>query len=261
MVKSATRTLDILEVVAAAARGLTHTEIAKALRIPKSSLTSLLRSLAVRRYLLQDPVSGLFTIGPAVLPLSQSFLGRLDLVKTVAPIIAELRDATEEATILAMVDGHEVVVLHQETSQHPLSAIMRVGNRAPSLLTAAGKAIVAFLPEEEINAHLAALPEHPAAPVRLSLDMLRQQLDEIRHGALAISREEYVHGIVAVGLPVFGPGSDRPAAAITVNLPTTRFNDRKLQLVEKALRQSAAEASLRLGGSETSAAPRLDAVG
>src|SRR5690554_6781519 len=183
MVKSATRTLEILEVVADAPDGLTHTDIAKALRIPKSSLTNLLRSLAIRRYLLLDPISGLFTIGPAVLPLSRAFLGRLDLVKTIAPIAAGLRDAVAEATILATLDGNEIVVIHQEQARHPLSAIMRVGDRAPALLTAAGKALVASLPEEEIEALLRALPEQSPAPIRLSADMLCQQLDEIRHGA------------------------------------------------------------------------------
>jgi DNA-binding IclR family transcriptional regulator len=247
MVKSATRTLDILEAVSSAANGLNHTEIAKALRIPKSSLTGLLRNLAVRRYLNLDPVSGLFTVGPAVLTLSRAFLGRLELIKTVAPIVAELRNATDEATILAILDGSEIVVLHQEASSQTLSAIMRVGDRAPALLTAAGKALVAFRSQADIDSYLADVPEQPAAPVRLSAEMLRQQLFEIKEGAIAISREEFVHGTVAVGLPVFGPEAEVPMAAITVNMPSVRFNDRKLAIVERQLRDAVREASSRLG--------------
>lgn len=249
MVKSATRTLDILECVAASRSGLSHADIARSLGIPKSSLTRLLRSLAFRRYLELDPDAALFTIGPQVLPLSRAYLERLDPVRLAGPVARSLRDAVGEAVTLAVLDGTEMVVLVQEPSGKPLAPIANVGDRAPALLSASGKAIAAFLDDAEVDKLFAELERLKDVPVRLSPRMIRKQLHDIRHGAIAISREESIPGVAALGLPVFGPDESRPLAALAVALPAFRLSDAVRAKIERHLRPAVAEATTRLGGS------------
>jgi DNA-binding IclR family transcriptional regulator len=249
MVKSATRTLDILECVAASRRGLSHADIARSLGIPKSSLTRLLRSLVIRRYLELDPEAALFTIGPWVLPLSRAYLERLDPVRLVGPVARSLRDQVGEAVTLAILDGTEMVVLVQEPSGKPLAPIANVGDRAPALLSASGKAIAAFLDDAEVDRLFAELEGVKDIPVRLSSRVLRKQLHDIRQGAIATSREESIPGVAALGLPVFGPDERRPLAALAVALPAFRLNDAVRTKIERHLWPAAAEATVRLGGS------------
>jgi DNA-binding IclR family transcriptional regulator len=248
-VKSATRTLDILECVAAAEAGLSHADIARALDIPKSSLTRLLRSLAARRYLALEPDAGRFTIGPQVLPLSRAYLARLDPVRLVGPVARSLRDALGEAVTLAVLDDADMVVLVQEPSGKPLAPIAKVGDRSPALLSASGKAIAAFLGEAEIDRLVGALARLKDAPARLAPRVLSKQLQDIRAGGIAISREEAIPGVAALALPVFGPDETRPLAALAVALPAFRLDDAARSRIERQLRPAAAEATTRLGGS------------
>ncbi len=64
MAKSAFRVLEILDLIAQRPSGATHTEISAALKIPKSSLTSLLRDLQLPGYLQLSEGSGKYMIGP-----------------------------------------------------------------------------------------------------------------------------------------------------------------------------------------------------
>jgi IclR family acetate operon transcriptional repressor len=66
-----------------------------------------------------------------------------------------------------------------------------------------GKAIMAFMPEEEIKAILP--PKLPALTPR-TITLLREllpQLEETRRTGLAYDNEEYTSGIVCIGSPVF----------------------------------------------------------
>ncbi|WP_342240567.1 IclR family transcriptional regulator [Inquilinus sp. OTU3971] len=252
MVKSATRTLDILEAIAAAPEGLSHTGIAKALRIPKSSLTGLLRSLTQRRYLELDPHTGNYSIGPQVLPLGRSFLERLDIVKALRGLAAALRDATDEAVTISILDNDSIIVVLREQSRQPLTPIARVGDRAPALITASGKALAAFEGEEVIARMLTALGTL-APRAALPRERLLRQFEEIRNGGLATVDGEWIDGVVALGLPVFGPDSSRPMASLAVALPSIRMTPEKREFIEGQLRRTVLEACLRLGASPEAA--------
>ncbi len=246
MVKSATRTLDILEAVAAHPDGLSHSGIAKALSIPKSSLTGLLRSLQTRRYLEFDAESGIYTMGPQVLPLSRSFLERLDFIRVLRPLVGTLRDLINEAVTIAILDGDRIIVVLQEPSRQPLTPVARVGDRAPAMLTASGKAMAAFESDHAVARMLEQL-EGVSSHQSLAREKLLGELEGIRSGAVAISNEEWIRGVVAIGLPIFGTDSWRPMAALAVALPVIRLTPEKRAFIELHLRRTAAEACIRLG--------------
>lgn len=252
MVKSADRTLDILEILAEAPDGLSHTGIARALGIPKSSLTELLRNLTARGYLVATDGGGQFAIGPRVLPLARAFLERLDLVREVGPITRQLRDELGEAVTLAVLQGNEIVVIGRESARRTLAPVMRVGDRAPALLTASGKALAAFLDTAAVDRMADALARSTPDMVLPAATRLRQELAQVRSGGFAATIDGWVPGVAAIGLPVFtAEDAGVPAASIAVALPTVRLNDKSRAEIERALRAAAREATDRMGGTNT----------
>ena len=111
MVKSAERVCSILELIASNRSGLRHSEIAKALHIPSSSLSALLSSLVNRRYLSLDSVNNLYTLDSQVLALAGQYLAGLDIVDISRPVVRRLSGATGESAALAIRTGQDIMII------------------------------------------------------------------------------------------------------------------------------------------------------
>lgn len=245
MGRATQRSIEILELVAQVTGRWSHAEIARRLDIPKSSLTDLLRDLVLRQYLELGP-GGEYLIGPSVLILSRAYFKRMDVVTRSKGILSQLCESADEAASIAVRQGIEIVVVAQERPSKPLVAAMTLGDRAPMIATAAGKAILAHLDEDSVTeiirqgGHGLKLlkPRGQAA--------LLAELERIRAGALATNDEEWMEGISAIALPILTP--EGPVASIAVAAPESRMTSAWLALVEPQLRRAAHDLTLRMGG-------------
>jgi DNA-binding IclR family transcriptional regulator len=244
LVKSATRALDVLELLAARPEAMSHGEIARALRIPKSSLTDLLATLEHRHYVVREGAGTAerMRLGPAVLGLAGVLLRRL-----AQPVIAALMARTGESAALVLRDGAEVVVVCKENCNQPILYSLQLGERGPVNASAGGKAILGLLPEAEAEAILAAGPLPRLTALTLTEPAaLKRDLAAVARGGIAYSREEMIEGIVAMGHAVLD-ATGRPCAGLSVGVPKVRFTREKEALLAEALREAAAEISGMLG--------------
>lgn len=247
MVKSADRTILILEKIAGKKEGLTHGELSAALQIPKSSLTSLLANLQKRNYLSFDHDNRHYALGPQILILASHYLAGLDLVETGRPIINDLMTATEESTGLTIKKGNEILTVYNKNCPHPIMHSLKIGDRAPVYATAAGRAILAHLPAEEIHQYLESVELKAITPATVTdRNRILSELKSIRTSGIAYCREEFHEGSTAMAAAVFDMHG-KVAASIHVVAPSIRFNASKESLIADALRRAAAELSNRLG--------------
>ena len=228
MTKSAIRTLDILEGVARADSGLTHAEISRLLGIPKSSLTSLLRDLVDRRYLEQRDASASFTLGPRVLMLANAYVRRSTSIDVLRPEVERIATAFDETVHVAVRDERDVLIVHHRPGTQPLSAVLRVGDRAPLAATAAGRALLCDTDAKERRELVEAARRQGflrkgsfAGPF---LDPEGQSREE-GHGVTEIDGT-WVPGLAASAVPLFEDGSARPVAAVSIVVPSSRFDER-----------------------------------
>lgn len=255
MVKSASRVIDILELLAGHPAGLTHGEIARGLSVPKSSLTAILRTLMERRYLEHDARAGTYALGFALVTLSGIYLRRNDVSQIAQPVLASLMLATGESTALTILQDREVVVIGKQTCEKAILHSLQLGDRGPVHASASGKAMLAMMPRAEVEALLGPGPLKAInARTITELPALFAELDSIAAGAIAYSREEMVNGIVAMGLPVFDAGG-RVAAGISVGIPASRFGPVEEQAIARHLREAAIAISRRLGWTGADAEP------
>jgi len=237
-VKSADRVLDLFEYLARGGREMSHTEIAEALEIPKSSLTQLLKNLVSRGYVELTPNGRGYRLGEMLLSLSKSAGDVRDLVSEAQVFLAELTRDTGESSALNRLKGDRAEVVATLLGPHRLVTHMRLGDLAPLYATSGGKAILAHMPESFVNNYAATVKFEPATPATLkSMVALTKQLATIRRTGFAYSHEEWTPGIIGVSVAVL----DRKGTAlgsINVAIPAARFNANIQQESERALKRA-----------------------
>ncbi|OYW45862.1 MAG: IclR family transcriptional regulator [Sphingomonadales bacterium 32-68-7] len=219
-VKSATRTLDIIEYVVAHGRPLVAQEIATALGIPVSSLSYLLATLVERDYLVRD--GRRYSAGPGLERL-QAKSGGFGLKERAAPLVRTLRVTLNETASFFIRSGWEVEAIVTETSEQALRYSIEMGRRLPMHVMAAGKALLAALPGDELDRYFAESERARFTPSSLTAEKaLRRELAEIRKTGFALTDEEFSLGIRGIGRVVTIGGN--PVGSLSVAIPKARFD-------------------------------------
>ena len=217
-VKSATRTLDIIEYVVAAGRPLVAQEISTALGIPVSSLSYLLSTLVERGYLQRQ--GRRYTTGPGLERL-QARGGGFALVDRAAPLVRTLRMQLNETVSFWVQHGWEVEPIATESSAQALRYAVETGTRLPMHVIASGKALLAALPPEELDRYFAEVKLERFTPSTIaSPAKLRKQLADIRKSGFSHTDEEFSLGINGIGRVVTIGG--KVVGALSVAIPKVR---------------------------------------
>ncbi|MCX8023244.1 MAG: IclR family transcriptional regulator [Syntrophorhabdaceae bacterium] len=250
IVKSADRVFQILETVGSRQDGITHGELSHLLKIPKGSLTYLLSNLLERGYLTFDRQKKNYMLGPKLLSLTGRYLSNIDIVKVGRSVIRRLVMEINEDTELTIMKDKEILFLYKEECTQPLKYSIPIGERAPLYATSAGKAILAFLPEEELMEYMSSVRLDPITPNTITdRKRLLDELCIIRERGVAYGIEEYHQGISAIASPVFNLFGD-VVGAVVVTLPSIRFNPSKREIIEPRLLDAAKTISRKLGFEE-----------
>lgn len=250
MVKSATRTLDILTLLTKPHNGYLHSELAALVAIPPGSLTPLLRDLVEARFVDFDPASKRYALGPRVLALSSAYLRHLNLAQVAEPILRILFDQVREFTSLVIANGLEMTKVREHAVADPLAAHLQLGESGPMHATAGGKAILAFMSAEARGAILGKLDYRLyTASTITSRAALERALEAIAKDGFAYCKEEYLDGMISIAAPVFD-ATEQVVGAIGVNTRSIRFTRAFERDTRKALHRATRELSIRLGNEQ-----------
>jgi DNA-binding IclR family transcriptional regulator len=254
-VKSAERVLDIIDLLVGEPEGLTFTALQQRLGLPKSSLYELLSVLADRRYIelapgSQDearPLRRAYLIGIRAWEAGQAYTQQHQLAAVARPVMEGVVRAINETVQLAVLDGLENVYLAKVDCSHPVRLQSEVGRRLHAHGTGLGKALLAFLPPDELRARLAgaALPAFTPGTIT-DAGQLLAELERVRARGYAVDDQEYTPGLQCVAVPIFDH-LGRAAAALSVSIPTIRGGPRALAAGLQLIAAGSLEISRRLG--------------
>lgn len=233
-VKSAMRTLDILEFVVAQRQPLAANDIAAALSIPVSSLSYLLATLVERGYL--ERQGRRYAGGPGLQRL-QARKFKPSLADRVAPLVRMLRVQLNETATFFVRNGAMAEALVTEVGEHALRYSLEVGRQAPLHALASGKALLATFSPQELDAYFASTRLTPLTPDTITSEkQLREEIDKARRTGFAHAREEFALGIASVGRAIAIDGE--VAGALSVAIPLPRWSDemdqRAMTLLKRA---------------------------
>lgn len=169
------RVVDMLELLAAEPRGaLSLAEITRGLGVHKASCHSMLASLLGAGWLLRDPTSKRYSLGPALLRLGSAAASRYPALDVARPAMAQLAASTGGHVIAFQVDGDHVTVVHQVRNMRVASTPMPIGTELPAR-PPYGAALISFAERAEQDRWLAELPDETQARYRRSLAATRRR--------------------------------------------------------------------------------------
>ena len=240
------RTLDILEFMAVHPRPYGATELSRCLNIPINSVFRILKRLTDREYTVQDPFSDGYQLSTKVFSLGMSLYTRFELRQRARPHLEWLCRETEETCQLQIPHGDMVLVL--DTVSPEVSYYIRVvpGGLVYYHPNAYGKAMLAFLSEEEIKKIVPPrLPSLTPNTIVLRTELVKQ-LEEVKRTGLGYDNEEYNEGIRCIGAPVFDV-EGRVVAGLGVSGLVSTFRNNRQATFEQLVLECAHRVSKDVG--------------
>lgn len=203
MVQSVRRAAGILRALAAGGPRLGVTELADRMGLAKPTVHALLRTLEADALVVQDPETGKYLLGPALLQLGNAYLDTQELRTRSLTWADGLATRTGEAVWVTVLNDDHVLVVHHAFRPEGAVQILEVGANIPWSTCALGKAIVAFGPDAERDRLLSAeLPVLTGASIT-DRDELAAQLEQARRTGYAVEDQESALGDAGIAAPVF----------------------------------------------------------
>lgn len=216
---SVTRSLELLEFVVETTQPPTHSELARALKIPKSTLSQLLTSLQQSGHL--TCVDRHYYPGVRLVALAFRISHAGPLRSAIRPVMDKLAADSGETVLLGLRVGPGIINVEQSPSSQPVRYLATLGQLRPLHATATGRVFLAFTdtPARSLGRLEKVTPSTITDPAELDA-----VLRKVRRDGYAISRAEAVPDVWSISAPIFDDAG-QPMAAMSVTGPSYRLAD------------------------------------
>lgn len=221
------------------------TEISKLLNLHKSTTFGIVSTLSANGILEKNENTGKYKLGLELYRLGTKV--NLSLRGITLPYLERLVEMYEETANLVVLQDLSVVYLEKVESSHSMRISTSVGGRKPLYCTAVGKAILAFLPPDELERKLDKMKLVKFTDNTItSKEDLKKALNEIRKRGYAEDNEEMEIGLHCIAAPILNQYS-YPIGAISVSGPISRMNGEVDINISRTLVEFTMEISKKLG--------------
>jgi IclR family KDG regulon transcriptional repressor len=226
-IRAVERALDVLSCFSHQTPELSMTQIAEQVGINKSTVHRLLATLEKNRFVERDLATGLYRPGIRLIQMAYLTLEHNDLRRLAAPLLRQLCDLQRENVNLSVLDDVDVVYVDVIESAQRVKLAASSGQRLPAFCTASGKAILAFMPEENVKRILErGMPKYTQRTLVTSKEIFND-FSQTREWGFAISDQEFEDGINAIAAPIFN-ANNQPIASVSVAGPAYRLSRERM---------------------------------
>lgn len=247
-IQSIDRAFEIMETLSMEARGMSIKELSERLTLNKSTVHRILATLIAWGYVEKNAEDKRYKLGPKIINLGSVYLNNIELKTEALPYLHNLKERTGQVVHLAIIENGDVVYLDKIDIVSNIRMYSKIGKRAMCHNTGLGKAMMAFMPEREVDKILKE-KGMPKVMERTITDpkALKDQLNVIRQRGWAIDDEENELGIRCAAAPVFDYTGNVIAAISStgpLDLYTYEFLDEK---IADLVKEAAYQISKRMG--------------
>jgi len=246
VIQSVDRALDILEALARNGK-MSLAELSLKTDLNASTCHHLVGTIGRRGYITQDADTRRYSLGSKIFQLSEARASQINLIELAMPFLARLNRKTGEAVHLVMIEGTELITVAKLGSLHAVKVDSATGRSDAPHATAAGKAILAWLPPMRIDEILDARGmERFTAETITSRRALIEELRLVRRYGYSEDREEFEPGVHCIGAAI---RSHKGAVigSISLSIPTMRVSADALARARKDVMATAHEITKELG--------------
>lgn len=226
-IKSADRVCDILKFFRTTGSA-TVSEVAEAIDLSPGTAHTYLATLESRGLVQQDK-DGKYRLGLELLPYGEHVRVQNELYQAAETEVQRLAHNSGACAHLMTERNGKLIILQEAFSENAIGTDFhpRKRDRPESLLhcTAAGKAILAFLPDYRIAEilHDRELVSHTSSTIT-DEEELAAELEAVRERGFALNDQEHMRGIRAVGTPILDDG-DHVLGAISLSGSASNWRD------------------------------------
>lgn len=242
------RALRIINaVVEASSTGIGVSALARDLSLPKAVTHRILKSLTAEGFLAFDEQTKLYSLGVGALKIGLAAVRLLDIPAAAKPFLQRLVDETGETATLSIRDGWTRMYLDQVLSPKEVRMSVSVGHSYPLHAGSSSKAILAALPDSEIDEYLRSGKLERLTPATIvDRTKLREEIAAVRRLGYATSRGERQSDAGSVACAVFR-ADGQVFGALSVCGPAFRFDAATQRRIGTIVRDIGNELSSTVG--------------
>ncbi|HLH36086.1 MAG TPA: IclR family transcriptional regulator [Alloacidobacterium sp.] len=197
------RGLHILEYLAQSRRGVTLSQVAHKLQMPRSTGHALLVTYQRCGYVLREKESGRYTLSPRLRSIANMALGGISLREHCTPFLHQLMQRTGLTVHLAVLEEGEAVLIEKISPPGAPKVNTWIGKKFPLHCTALGKALIAHLPPAEFESLITkqGLIRHNDNTIA-SVRKLKMACEQVKLLGYSVDDEEEEIDTRCVGAPV-----------------------------------------------------------
>jgi DNA-binding IclR family transcriptional regulator len=209
---SVKKAFAILSAISSSKDGLGVSDLAKKLKMAKSTVHGMTSSLEELGAVMRDPLTKKYKLGFTLLEIGRSAYSQIDLQTSARPVTEELMERTQTSVFLGILNWGRVTILDIVESRQGLNITAPVGSAIPLFAGAVGKVFLASMSEEQAAKIVKSkgLPRFTDNSI-VDVDVYFNELRQVREKGFAVDDEEYILGVRAVASPLTGLGQLRSA--------------------------------------------------
>ncbi len=260
-IQSVDRALLLLETIADMGGEATLTELATRTRLNISTCHHLLATLIKRNFVAKVPGKRLYALGGRILYIGHACL-QVDLPRRAQPHLENINLSTGETVHLAGLQGDVISVLSVREARHAVRVETgKLGKIAAPHAQSMGKAILAWLPEEEIRRVVGKEMKKYTDNTITDFAKYLEALRHVRRSGHSFDDEEYLPGVVCIGAAIRDQAGT-VIGGISASMPTMRASKEHLALVRDEVMAATRALSIEFGhpaaqsGTDRQAAPK-----
>jgi DNA-binding IclR family transcriptional regulator len=224
-------------------------EIAAALGLAPSTCHRLLDLLAREGIIEHDKVGRRYRIGVEFFRIAAQVQNSNDVTEIARPFLRRVVEQCDETCVLCLYDPtmRKLIFMEKVDSARLLRYQLPMNVPLSVLWGASGRAVLAYLPQEEVDAIYEDESNAPASGEKLpSRAALGHELELIRERGYAISTGQKIVGATGVNAPVFN-ARGRVIGSLGVTAPESRVSADHALALAGLVRSAAADLSAALG--------------
>jgi len=247
IIQAVDRALTILDLFDEYSSELKISEISERMKLNKSTVHSLLKTLKMHGYIEQDSESGKYKLGMKLVERGNFVVENLDVRTIARKYLLNLSKKTGHTLHLVILEGIEGLYIDKVEGTSANVLFSRIGRRVPIHSSGVGKVLIAFRDRSEIEKILDGYIFEQRTPKTLTnkKEFLRE-LEEIKKQGFAFDAEENEPGICCLAVPIRN-FTGKVIAAFSISMPTPQLNSEEMQRIIPEMLKTGEEISSQLG--------------
>lgn len=169
-----------------------------------------------------------FSLTVKMLDFGHAYLTSIGAVDLVQPSLEELTATCGETSSLAVLDDLEVVYLARTPTRRRITLRVGIGSRIPAYASSLGKAILAYLDQDELGRILKSLDFRRLTDQTITdVNRFKEVLETVRRNGYAVTVSELEYGVASIAVPIVG-FNGKVVAAVNVSTHTSGDDIRRL---------------------------------